>query len=416
MTGKSPPRTQYRYPYCVLTLVLLATSVSGCSVFSPYKDAYSDYEDAKSKLEDPAGVYRPEGVSAEADYFAEGFLDRIGIRAKKRRDIQVARSQYQRADQLFEQAKAAQGPDRRDGFRAAADEYRRAASNWQSSGLEQDALLMAAEAHFFAEDYYRAEGLYADLVKEYPKNPYIDHVDSRRFEIADYWLQYDKSNPSPFVVVNFSDNKRPWNDTRGHGKRVLETVRLENPTGKIGDDATMRLAMEDYERGDFEAAADTFADLRLTYPDSEHQFNAQLLELKSLLASYQGPQYSSIPIRDAMKRIEQLRKQFPQKVQEHQQEVQEAYAQARYSMAERIWTQAKFRRRKGENGAARFHYERILNDFADTPFANQAGEQLAAIKDSPAVPPQRFKALVWLMGGTTDDKPWRDKVQGAAPN
>ncbi|MEZ6077586.1 MAG: hypothetical protein R3C56_18545 [Pirellulaceae bacterium] len=73
-------------------------------------------------------------------------------------------------------------------------------------------------------------------------------------------------------------------------------MRIENPTGKVSDDATMRLAVEDFQKGNYESAADTFADLRLTFPDSEHQFNAQFLELQSLLASYQGADYSSIPL------------------------------------------------------------------------------------------------------------------------
>lgn len=368
----------------------------------------TEYEDAKSSLEGPANVYRPEGVSAESDYFAEGFLDRVGIRSKQRRDVTAARDHYKKADNLFAQAKELQGDDRRKKFRHASDEFKLAAENWQSSGLEQDALLMAAESLFFAEDYYQAEGLYAELVKEYPKNPYLDHVDSRRFTIADYWLNYDNVKPASFMAVNFSDYKRPWNDTRGHAKRILETVRIENPTGKVGDDATMRLAMESFENQDYEAAADTFADLRMTYPDSRHLFNAQLLELKSLIASYQGSNYSSVPITDALKRIDQIRKQFPQEAKQHQNEIQQAYAEARYSMAERIWQQSKYRRDRSEYGAARFHYERIINEYGDTPFANQAREQLARIKDKPAVPPQRFKTLVWLMGGSTDDRPYKN--------
>lgn len=389
---------------------------SGCAVFSPKQTALSEFERERKGIDGPEGTFRPEGKSAEADYFAAGFLDRVGLRAKRRKDVEIARSHYNRGDELFNQAKTLEGGDRNNLFREAASQFELAAKNWQSSGLEQDALLMAGEAYFFAEDYSQAEQTYGELVKEYPRNPYLDHVDSRRFEIADYWLDYHKANPTSFFNVNFTDNKRPLNDTAGHGKRVLEKMRLDNPTGKIGDDATMRLAMEHFENARFEEAADAFADLRLTYPDSEHQFNAHLLELKSLLASYQGPQYSSIPITDAQKRLDQITRQFAQQARDHQQDLQEANARIRFALAERIWQQAQFRRKRSENGAAKFHYRRILKEYADTPFAEDARVELEKIVDTPDQPPQRFKALVWMFGGTTEDRPWRDELQAAQAN
>lgn len=397
-----------RFGRCAVAILALAVCAAGCSTFSAKGGSLADYEDARRSIENPVGVYRPEGISAEKRGAGSTFLDRIGLATKRRRDIELARSLYKEADELFEKGKTLDGAQRSDAFRAAAEKYQKAADNWQSSGLEQDALMMAGEALFFAEDYYRAEQVYASLVKEYPRNPYLDHIDSRRFEIADYWLKVESNNPTPFVIVNFTDNKLPWNDTGGHGKRVLERMRLDNPTGKVGDDATMRLAMESFEQGNYEAAADTFADLRLTYPDSEHQFNAHMLELQSLLASYQGPAYSSIPITDAQDRLKQIVKQFPQQAAANDEVLQEAYAKTRFAMAERIWTQAKYRRSRDEHGSAKYYYQRLLTDYADTPFADQAREAMAELKDAPDAPPQRFKALIWMLGGDDDDRPWQD--------
>ncbi len=75
----------------------------------------------------------------------------------------------------------------------------------------------------------------------------------------------------------------------------------------------MRLAVDQFEKGKFEGAADTFADLRTIYPDSEHQFQAQFLELQSLMNSYQGAKYSSVPLDDAEIRVKQIAKLFPKR-------------------------------------------------------------------------------------------------------
>ncbi len=198
-----------------LTLPILAT---GCRMFSPNKDSLAEEAAARRAIE--GDVYRPEGRAAENRSKPQALFDRVTGRNKH--DIPKARAEYALGDEYFNKAKDLEGEERADAFRAAAGKYKSAAANWRSSALEQDALLMMGEAYFFAEDFYRSEQAYARLVKEYPRNRYLDHVGSRRFEIADYWLKEDGFKHKPFYVVNFTNGRYPLNDTGGHGKRVLE--------------------------------------------------------------------------------------------------------------------------------------------------------------------------------------------------
>ncbi len=388
---------------------LLAISNVGCSMFSARAGSLKEYNEAKRQIENPSGfadgITRPEGRSAERDTTGKAFLERIGLKRERRKDIELARKEYREGDEMFERAKGLEGNERADAFRAAAKKYQSAAKNWQSSGLEQDALMMAGESLFFAEEFYRAEEMYGKLVKEYPRNPYLDQVDARRFEIADFWLKHDSAVHRPFVMVNFTDDKLPWNDTGGHGKRVLERMRLDNPTGRVSDDATMRLAVDQFEKGKFEGAADTFADLRMTYPDSEHQFQAQFLELQSLMSSYQGSKYSSVPLDDAETRVKQIAKQFPAEAGERQEDLNVAYAKIRFLKAERAWHGAEYRRAREEHGAARFYYKKLIEEFPETPFAKEAEARIAEIDGMPDDPPQRFAALVKLFPPPRDEQP-----------
>ncbi len=394
---------------CLALGSLFAVSGIGCSTFSPRSGSMKEYNDAKRSIENPSGygdgITRPEGRTAEKESVGKAFLQKLGLQKQRRRDIELARKEFREGDAMFEKAKGLQGEERAQAFRAAAKKYQSAAKNWQSSGLEQDALMAAGESLFFAEDYYRAEEMYSKLVKEYPRNRYLDLVDSRRFEIADYWLKYDNADHKPFTVVNFTDTKRPWNDTGGHGTRVLENMRIDNPTGRVSDDATMRLAVAQFEKGKFEGAADTFADLRMTYPDSEHQFQAQFLELQSLMNSYQGPRYSPVPLDEADRRVKQIAKQFPKEAGERQQDLNVAYAKIRFLYAEREWFGAEYRRVRGENGSARFHYNKIISEYSDTPFAKEAEIKIAELEGLPEDPPQRFAPLVKLFGQSKSEQP-----------
>lgn len=398
--------------------ILVVGQSTGCTMFSARDGSLSDYEQARVGVDNPVdvdgsgygnGLFRPEGVSAEKDSSKLDIAQRIGLVPKRRRNLDDAKKLYELGNQKFEEAKQVEGKQRVASFREAAETFKDAAKEWQSSDLEQEALLMAAESHFFAEDYYQAEEFYARLVKEYPRNPYLDHIDGRRFEIADFWLKTESVNPKPFVVVNFTDPRYPWNDTGNHGKRVLERMRLDNPTGKVSDDATMRLAVEQFESQDYEGAADTFSDLRLTYPDSEHQFDAQFLELQSLLASYQGTDYSVVPLENAEKRVKQIVKIFPEQAAERKDELKEAFAKIRFLLAERVWGKAEARRRRSENDSARYLYQQIIEQYSDTPFGEQSQKRLAELVDAPDSPPQRFNWLVQALGADDETRPWKQK-------
>jgi tetratricopeptide (TPR) repeat protein len=207
---------------CVTAAVF---SADGCSVLSPDKGSLKELEATRRSIENPSGFEddntRLEGTTAEKDAVGKKFLETIGLVKKRRRDIEQARSEFKLGEDAFEAAKNLKDQDRVESFRHAAKKYKSAAKNWQSSALEQDALLMAAESYFFAEDYTKAENMYAQLIKEYPRNPYLDHVDTRRFEIADYWLKYDSASHQNFLFPNLTEKRLPLNDTAGHGRRVL---------------------------------------------------------------------------------------------------------------------------------------------------------------------------------------------------
>lgn len=416
MTKKSPPvndvasRLHRKWTSSLLAVSTFTVCyvAGGCSSFSLWNRQDEDYLATKRSINGQydEGVYRPEGASVEGDDSIKLF-DRLGWSKRSRKDVDASRREYALGDQAFAEAKGLEGQERRDAFNAAALHFKKAAENWKSSQMEQDALLMQAESQFFAENYHKAEQSYAKLVNEYPRNPYLDQIDSRRFEIADYWLKYHSVKPTSFASINFSDDKRPWNDTGGHGKRVLENLRLDNPIGKLSDDATMRLAVNYFEKADYESAASTFGELRMTYPDSEHQFSAQFLELQSLLLSYLGPDYTDTPLLEAEKRLQGIVRLFPNEASEKQLELREAAAKIKYSKAEREWSSGQFRYLQGENLAAKMYFQKVVEDYPDTPFAEEANKLLTEIEGKPLRPSQPFRPLVKIFRAESEKRPWK---------
>jgi outer membrane protein assembly factor BamD (BamD/ComL family) len=382
---------------------VLVLSLSGCSLFKPWKDdEYSRAKNAIEGYEDKEGNWiRPEGSRADKMMNSDvpKIFRKIPGLGERKVDKDLARTTLKEANELYQAAVSSQGTDRKELFRQAAKKYNQAGKHWASSSLEQDAYFMTAESYFFAEDYPKAEDYYVKLIKEYPRTRYQDRVDQRRMEIGNYWLQF----PDKFYNINLTDKKRPLNDTENHGKRVLEKMLLDSPTGRLADDVTMDIANTEFKRENWNEALDRYRDLISVYTDSPHQFDAHFLGAKSALLAYQGPQYSAEPLEQADKLLKQMVRQFSKQASERKEPIAEMLAEVKYRQAERLYDEATYRNNKQEYAAAIVYCDRILDNYPDTPFADKAQQIIDKAEGKPSVP---TPYLHWM----TYAFPTRDKV------
>jgi outer membrane protein assembly factor BamD (BamD/ComL family) len=315
----------------------------------------------------------------------------------------IARQLYDEAEGLYRQAAAKPENERQDAFVAAGAKYLEAAERWPGSALEQDSLYMAGESYFFADYYPKANDCYEKLIKGFPNNRYLDTVDHRRYAIAKYWLDQNRKNPDSWYAINFWDQERPWRDTHGYALRVYDKMRVDDPTGRLADDATMAAAHEHFINRKFQKADEYYTDLRQAYPTSEHQFDAHFNGMKAKLMSYLGPNYGGTSLDEADKLIKQMRRQFPRESAAEREYLDRAAAEIRYKKAEKVWRMAEYFHFRSEYQAAGMYYKRVLDEFEDTPFAEKSQARLAEIAGKPPKPQQYAP---WLL----DLLPKRDRI------
>jgi len=308
--------------------------------------------------------------------------------AELRRDA-VSREQLQQAGALYLEA---------------AGLYEWAAENWSDSALQEDARYMAGECYFFIDYYDKANESYEKMLEDYPNSRYMDIVQQRRFSMADFWLKDAEKNPRPFLFFNFTNESFPLRDNLEEAIRVFDKIRLQDPTGKIADDATMIAALALIKKEEYERADTFLTDLRRTFAGSEHQFMAHYLGIHTKLRSYQGAWYSGIVLDEAEKLVQRIRRQFPLKEKEHRQEINRMHAEIRFRKAEREWAMAQFYDHRNEIGAARIYYTSVLHGYPDTPFAERAIGRLKEVENMPAKPPQY---LTWLVNLFPVEEPAR---------
>jgi outer membrane protein assembly factor BamD (BamD/ComL family) len=318
---------------------------------------------------------------------------------------ELARALYAQAEEKYRLAIASPEDKRAELLVEAADQYSEAAKRWPDSALEQDGLYMAGESYFFADSYVKANGAYELLIKKYPGTKHMDTIDARRYTIGQYWLELTNRNPENAFAINFTNRRKPWRDTRGHALRVYDKIRVDDPSGKLADDATLAAANAHFVSKSYFKADEYYGDLRKAFPTSEHQFKAHYLGLKTKLLCYQGSDYGGDALDEAEKLIKQIRKQFPQEAEAEKEFLARAFAEVRFKKAEREWDTAQYFCKRGEYGAARLYQQTIVDKYTDTPFGERAKQQIAEQKDYPAEPPKRFDWVVNLFPREQPAKP-----------
>lgn len=393
----------------LLAVMQLIIAGTGCSLMKPRDSAVANYERTREQLAaggSPVELaqYSEDAPPDRSVTWGDFAPEKIGKTVRKLTgngpNPKEAKLIYAQAQQAYNAAaqKKLQDPnaDVRPQFAEAAELFESAAEKWPESELEQDAFHMAGESYFFADHYWDAETNYEQLLKSYPNSKYIDAVQPRRFAIAQYWLELHRKDPMAFYELNFFDEATPTRDAFGHAMRVYDRIRLDDPTGKLADDATLALGNAHFAAGKFMKADEYYADLRKTFPSSEHQFQAHFLGLKAKLEAYQGPDYSADALIGAEKLVDQIRKQFPVEAQQEREYLDREAARIRYLKAERDWLMAKRFDRRTEYGAAKHYLTSLAAEYPETPFGERARQRLREIETSgaPDIPDQPLAALV----------------------
>lgn len=387
--------------YC-LSLILLLLGSLGCSPFrapagrdEPYAPAVGSRDYVGPEVDDSSfwDAFNPDKISENAR--------RLTGRSANET---IARASYEAADVSFRSGTSESSEEGSDQLADAAEWFEGAADRWPDSALEEDALFMVGESHFFADRYSEAAEAYEELIGKYSRTRHLDIVDARRFAIAQYWLQLHERNPHWSITPNFTDGQRPRFDTFGNAVRLLEKIRLDDPTGDLADDATMALANAHFQREKYASAEEFYSDLRQTYTNSSHQFEAHLLGLRCKMQNYQGPDYDGADLENAENLIVQMRRLFPDQARNEQEFLDRAFREIRLKRAEREWAFATYYDRRHQYTAAQMYYEQLAADYSDTNLAEQAQKRLADLRGRPSESEKDFAWLPqWLQDG--DEEP-----------
>ncbi|MCC9604334.1 outer membrane protein assembly factor BamD [Blastopirellula sp. JC732] len=399
-----PRRSLWAGSLCVAAC---ATALLGCATWRPggatkvaeTPEATSGVRQVSFEENEPPGA-EVDPVTVEK----KSWWETIGVERSVRESIGKVEQDKARAKRLYAEAEALydQGMkapvDKRDAsLHKAAKSFALAGKYYTESDLEENSLMYAAECYYFLDEYPDAVEMYGKLIKKYPNTKYLDQVGNRRFKLARYWVERYNENPDAALTPNFTDEQRPLFDRFGNAIKLYDMIRLDDPTGKLADDATLAAANANFKLGKYEAADRFYTDLRQNFPSSEHQFIAHYLGMFCKLKMYQGPSYDGQSLDEAGKLADRMERQFPDRVVEHREAIDAAKKEIRAKQAERLWHLATFFEGRQQYGGARFYYYQVIQEFPNSNMADAARDRMKEIADRPDHPVQHAKWLVDLV-------------------
>ena len=400
----------------LLMLASLALTTPGCSSFTGKSGSLLDKLSKRTKKNsrdelladealDPLGRRSGNRLLLD-DLSPSQIATTLKIRTGTGVDQGAANEAFSKATQLYERAIAAKqaGSDSsswQTTFVEAANQYRIAAAKWPDSGLEEQAIFYEGESYFFADRYVQANRAFEKLIAQYAGSSYLDQAEERRYVISKYWIELSETGP----MLALNDPKRPRFNVAGEARRVLHNIRLDDPTGKLSDDATFELASAFLKSGRYYEAADTYEDLRRNYPGSKYLFNSHMLELEARLKSYNGPSYDATPLEKSEKLIKTIVRQFPKESQENVKILEQQAALVNNQLAQRGFELGRYHERRGEIRAAQLCYASVADQYPETMYSSSIDEKIQQVASLPAVPGQHAKWLVDMFPDPKADKP-----------
>jgi len=285
----------------------------------------------------------------------------------------------------------------------AAKHFIEAGKKFPDSLLEEDALYLAGECYFFADDYMSALSTYQKLVVKYQHSKHVDTAVRRLFKIGRYWELASETRGSTF---NVTDKSLPRYDTFGFAKKAYETIFTYDPTGPASDIALMTLATAYLKKGRYQGdyhyhqAATYYRQLREEYPLSQYVAKAYEYELYALTQSYMGANYPGRTLEEAQKLAEITLRQFGSELdREDREEILALREDILAKKAEQLWEKGQFfDLKKREYGSARVYYNTLIAEYPQTGHAEKARKRMKQIEhlpDSPSMfdfPINPFKA------------------------
>ncbi|MCH2132157.1 MAG: outer membrane protein assembly factor BamD [Phycisphaerales bacterium] len=235
------------------------------------------------------------------------------------------------------------------------------------SSLAADAYLLRADALVAMADYYESLYDYEYVIRRYPASPTFTLALARELEIASMFAHGTRRKIFGLRIGDASDE----------AEEIFIRVQERAPGSQLAEQAGIELADMYFRQSRMELAADMYAIFLEKYPRSPFCDKARRRLIYSNIATFKGPQFDIVGLREAKRELEKLLATRPA-------EAERIGARALInriteSEATKLLTTAQWYNRTGDPIAAEFYIRNLLERFPRSAATIRALEEIPGI-------------------------------------
>ncbi|HPS53346.1 MAG TPA: outer membrane protein assembly factor BamD, partial [Phycisphaerae bacterium] len=251
--------------------------------------------------------------------------------------------------------------------------------NYAGTPACEEAMNLAGQACMDQGEYWAAYQRFEDQVAAYPNGAFFDRALDREYKIAEAFLNGRKRRALKILKLSAKDE----------GIDILLRISSHSPNSELGQRSLLRVADYHFNNRDYKDAINTYEDFEKQYPRSSRRAYAMLQTAKAYVNSYKGVSWDDTPLMDAKKKYEVFAAAYPRMAK--QENVPEILKQIHEIRAHKVYNIADFYRRVHRPTAAVFYYQRTVDEFPGTEWAQTAREMLDMLAPD-KTPEQRRQA------------------------
>jgi outer membrane assembly lipoprotein YfiO len=243
----------------------------------------------------------------------------------------------------------------------------------------EEAMNLAGQAYMDQGEYWAAYQRFEDQVAAYPNGAFFDRALDREYKIADAFLKGKKRRAMKILMLSAKDE----------GIDILLRISTHSPNSELGQKSLIRVADYHFNNGDYKDAINTYEDFEKQYPKSPRRAYAMLQTAKAYVNSYKGIMWDDTPLVDAKRKYEIFAAAYPKMAKSEN--VPETLKQIYEIRAHKVYNTAEFYKRVHRTDAALYYYQKTVDEFPNTQWAETAKEMLSAM--SPDKTPQQRREI-----------------------
>lgn len=234
----------------------------------------------------------------------------------------------------------------------------------KTNPLVPQVLILHGDAEVMRKNRYAALFPYEDLITNFPTSELYPSVLQREYDIADSFLKGYKRKFLGMRILPVGED----------AVEILDRIQDRQRGSPLAERAGLRVADYYYSRSRFQESVEAYTDFLRRYPYSQYVRKAEIRRAEACLGYFRGVLFDLTPLLDARERLAAISQVYPQSAEQLQvhaieDRIYQIEGRRELEIARYYW-------RAGRRYASGWYYQRVINNWPGTIYAQEAATEL----------------------------------------